>query len=101
LLEDVNCQNRDGKVTNTYMSLAKNFGGRVEVKENFLKILLQICENLERSQKFSEKMTFFGQKSQKFLQKSIILGRGRVAFIKNFIGGRGYFKPPPSHPPTP
>jgi hypothetical protein len=53
-------------------------------------------------------MAFFSKKSQKFLQKchffskilrSKILGRGRVAFKENFIGGRGYFKPPP--PPSP
>jgi hypothetical protein len=49
------------------MSLAKNLGGRVGVKETFLggggvkkflKILLQICENLETSQTFSEKWHF-------------------------------------------
>jgi hypothetical protein len=60
------------------MSRAKNLGGRVGVKENFkggggvkkiLKILLQICDNPERSQKFSEKMAFLSQKSKKFLQK--------------------------------
>ena len=52
------------------MSLAKNLGGRVGVKnkflrggvENFLKILLQICENLERFQKFSEKWDFLAKK---------------------------------------
>ncbi len=42
-------------------------GGSGGVK-NFLKILLQICDNPERSQNFSEKMAFFSQKSQKFLQ---------------------------------
>jgi hypothetical protein len=102
------------------MSLAKNLGGRVGVKENFLgggvkkilKILLLICDNPERSQKFSEKMAFFSQKSKKFLQKCHffskillrkILGGVRVAFNKNFIGGREYFKPPPppSHTPPP
>jgi hypothetical protein len=63
------------------MSLAKNLGGRVGVKENFLKILLQICDNLKRSQKFSAKMAFFSQKSKKFLQKA--------------------FFPPPLTPPPP
>jgi Na+/phosphate symporter len=53
------------------MRLAKNLGGKVGVKENFffwgggfkicLKILLQICNNHERSQKFFEKMSFFNQ----------------------------------------
>jgi hypothetical protein len=74
------------------MSLAKNLGGRVGVKK-FLKILLQICDNHERSKKFSKKMAFFSQKSQKFLQKCHFFsvgGRGRrVAFNKNFIGGEG------------
>jgi hypothetical protein len=49
-----------------YMSLDKNLGGRVGFKENFkgggvkffLKILQQICENLKRSQKISEKWHF-------------------------------------------
>ncbi len=58
------------------MRLAKNLGGMVGVKENFkggggggagwikknLKILLQIFA------KFSEKMSFFSQKIQKFVQ---------------------------------
>ena len=52
-------------------------GGR---GQNFLKFFLQICENLVRSQNFSEKMEFFTPKSQKFLRK---------------CKGRGYFKPPP------
>jgi hypothetical protein len=61
-----------------YMSLAKNLWGRVGVRENFYggggveffwKILLHICDNPERSQTFPEKMAFFSQKSQKFLQK--------------------------------
>jgi hypothetical protein len=79
------------------MSMAKNLGGRVGVKK-FSKILFQICDNPERSQKCSEKMPFFSQKSQKFLQKCHffskillckIFGRGRVAFKENFIGGEG------------
>jgi hypothetical protein len=53
------------------MSPAKDLGGRVGVKKNFkgggakmlLKILQQICENLERSKKFSEKIAFFSQKN--------------------------------------
>jgi hypothetical protein len=65
-----------------------------------LKILLQICDNPERSQKFSEKMAFFTQKSKNFLQKWHFLAKKvkiffknamlkRVAFNKNFIGGEG------------
>jgi hypothetical protein len=73
------------------MSLAKNLGGRVGVKKN-LKILLHICDNPERFQNFSEKMTFFSQKSKKFLPKYDFWW-GRVAFNK-----WGYFKPQP-HPP--
>jgi hypothetical protein len=66
--------------------------------KKFSKILLQICDNPERSQKISEKRAFFCQKSQKFLQKCHffskillrkILGGGRVAFKENFIGGEG------------
>ena len=60
-----------------YMSLVKNLGGRVGVKENFksegsnfFDKFLHICENLERFQNISEKMSFFSQKSQNFLQKS-------------------------------
>jgi hypothetical protein len=50
------------------------------------------------SQKFSEKMAFFSQKSHKFLQKlpfflnillCKILDRGRVALNKNFIREEG------------
>jgi len=59
------------------MSLVKNLGGRVGVKENFksegsnfFDKFLHICENLERFQNISEKMSFFSQKSQNFLQKS-------------------------------
>jgi hypothetical protein len=92
--------------THPYMSLAKNVGGRVGVKENFKggggvkkfsKILLQICDNPERSPKFSEKMAFFSQKSNflqkchffsKILLRKILCG-GRVAFKENFIGGEG------------
>jgi hypothetical protein len=52
-----------------YMSLAKNIGGKVGVKENFkggrgqkiLKILLQICKNFERSLENG----LFSQKSKK------------------------------------
>jgi hypothetical protein len=70
-------------------------GGR---GQNFMKIFLQICVNLEMSQKFSEKMAFFSQKSHKFLQKlpfflnillCKILDRGRVALNKNFIREEG------------
>jgi hypothetical protein len=57
-----------------------------------LKILLQICDNPERSQKFSSKMAFFSQKSKKNI------GGGRVAFNENFIGGGGDTLSPP-HPP--
>jgi hypothetical protein len=59
------------------MSLAKNLGGRVGVKENFrgvkknLKILLQICENLERFQKFSEKWEFLAKKVKVFFKNAI------------------------------
>ena len=89
------------------MSLAKNLGGRVGVKENFrgegsnfFDNFLHICENLERFQNISEKMSFFSQKSQNFLQKWHFLAKKvkiffknamlkRVAFNKNFIGGEG------------
>jgi len=56
-------------------------GGGVK---KFLKILLQICDNPERSQKFSEKMAFFSQKSKKFLQKCHFFNYG-----ENFIVGEG------------
>jgi hypothetical protein len=46
--------------------------------------------------KISSKIPFF---SKILLCK--ILGGGRVAFNKNFLGGRGYVKPPPSHTPPP
>jgi hypothetical protein len=42
----------------------ENFFRDVGVKI-FLKSLLQICDNPEKSQKFSEKMTFSSQKSLK------------------------------------
>ncbi len=78
------------------MSLAKNHGGLRKILrggggvKKFLKILLQICDNPKRSPKFSEKMAFFSQKSQKFLQKChFFYGGGRVAFKENFIGGEG------------
>ncbi len=65
-----------------YMILAKNLVGRVGVKETFrgggggwgLKILLQICENLKRSQKISEKMAFFRPKN--FFKNAILLVEG-------------------------
>jgi hypothetical protein len=41
-------------------------GGRVK---KILKFFLQIFNNPERFQIFSEKMAFYSQKSQKFLQK--------------------------------
>jgi hypothetical protein len=28
-----------------------------------------------------------------------ILGKGRVAFNENFVGGKGFFKSPPAPPP--
>jgi hypothetical protein len=62
------------------MSLVKNLGFKF-----FLKILLQICDNPERSQKFSEKWHFLAKK----FFKNAILGGGRVAFNENFIGGEG------------
>jgi hypothetical protein len=50
---------------------------------------------------FLKKWHFLAKKVKNFFKKAI-LGRGRVAFNKNFIGGRGYFKPhPPPIPPTP
>jgi hypothetical protein len=63
----------------------------------FLKILIQICENHNRSEKnFLKKKYFSGQKSP-----NIILGWGKVNFTENFknggVGGSGaggYFKPP-------
>jgi hypothetical protein len=61
------------------MSLAKNLRGRVGVRKIFrggaggvktiLIFFLQICDNPEKNQKFSEIMAFFSQKSKKFLQK--------------------------------
>jgi hypothetical protein len=80
------------------MSLAKNLGRRVGVKENFrgggvkifLKILLQICDNPKRSQKFSEKMAFFSQKSQNFLQKCLFfLKFGEGSLKQKFHRGEG------------
>jgi hypothetical protein len=61
------------------MSLAKNLWGRVEVKENFkggrgqknLKILLQLCDNPKRSQKFSEKRAFLLKKVKNFFKNAI------------------------------
>jgi hypothetical protein len=53
------------------MSPAKNLGGRVGVKEICLKILLQICDNPERSQKFSEKVHFLAQKVKNFFKNAI------------------------------
>jgi hypothetical protein len=76
------------------MSLAKNLGGRVGVKENFKggsgvkiywKILLQICDNPKRSQKFLKRVAFFHQK----ISRRKISGGGRVAFNENFIRGEG------------
>ncbi len=55
------------------MSLAKNLGERVGVKENFLKILLQICENPKRSQKFSEKFHFLAKKVKILFKNTIFL----------------------------
>jgi predicted ATPase len=52
------------------MSLAKNLGGSVQ---NFLNILLQICENPERHQKLKKVKIYF---------KNAILGGGRVALTK-------------------
>jgi hypothetical protein len=78
----------------SYMSLAKNRGGRVGVKENFkggggvkkiLKILLQICDNPERSPKFSEKMA---KKVKNFFKNAIFFLKF-CAFKENFIGGEG------------
>ena len=89
------------------MSLAKNLGGRVGVKENFWvgegslffsKISPQICENLESAQNFSPKGHFFKEKrlffpkKGHFFQKILlreIFGWGRVAFNKNFHRGEG------------
>jgi hypothetical protein len=50
------------------MSLAKNLGGRVGVNK-ILKILLQICDNPSRSQKFSEKNGIFKPKKSKISSK--------------------------------
>jgi hypothetical protein len=49
---------------------------------------------LSKKSKISSKMPFF---SKNLLLK--ILGGGRVAFNENFIGVRGYFKPPTPHTP--
>jgi hypothetical protein len=54
-------------ITFNVLGAASSFEG-VEVAK-FLKISLQICENPKRFQKCSSKMSFFGLKSQNFLQK--------------------------------
>ncbi len=62
----------------SHISLAKNFGGRVGVKENFkggrgqknLKILPQICDNPERSRKFSKKGHFIAKKVKNFFKNA-------------------------------
>jgi hypothetical protein len=67
------------------VNLAKNLGGGLWLRnifrggkvKFFLKILLQVCENLERSQIFSGKYHFLAKKVKFF-------SRGRVAFKKNF-----------------
>jgi hypothetical protein len=48
-----------------------------------LKILLQICDNPERSQKFSEKWHFLAKKVKNFFKNAIF-------FAKNLGGGRNF-----------
>jgi hypothetical protein len=57
------------KILGGGLGLRKIFRGGGGVK-NFLKILLHICDNPERSKNICEKMAFFSQKMAFFSQKS-------------------------------
>jgi hypothetical protein len=83
------------------MNLAKNLGEELGLRKSFkgagaqisLKILLQICENPEKSQKVLQKCHFLAKK----LKKVKILFKNAI-FSKNFIRGEGTLYAPTPRP---